>query len=695
MTQPVSVPANVTLPELTFRGVLLGALITVIFTASNVFLGLKVGLTFSSAIPAAVISMSVLRLFKDANILENNMVQTQASAAGTLSSIIFILPALVMMGHWQGFPFWQTLGICAAGGMLGVMFTIPLRHVMVVQSDLPYPEGVAAAEILRVGSAERAQDAAEENAASDVAKDAAAGTARGSAKPATGMGDIVTGGVIAAVVSFAASGLRVLGDSVSGWFALGGAVFRLPMGFSLALLGAGYLIGIVAGLAMLIGLIISWGIAVPILTAMGDMPTGQSLAQYATGLWSSQVRFIGAGVIGVGAIWTLATLFMPMARGVKASFSALTKAGAARAGQAPRTERDLSAGWISIVTLILVVILVITFQVFLSGAPLSASGIWKLVAYAVLFAFVFGFLVAAACGYMAGLVGSSTSPISGVGIVAIVLVSLLMLTLGGELLGAQNGVQMAIALSIFSTSAVVAVASISNDNLQDLKTGWLVGATPWRQQVALLIGCVVGAAVISPVLELLYNAYGFADAMPREGMDPGQALSAPQATLMLAIARGIFTHQLNWTMILIGMAVGVGLIVVDEILKRTCQVARIPVLAVGIGIYLPPTVAAPIVAGALLAWLLERALRRRAAAAGKPYEQYADAPNRRGVLIASGLIVGESLVGVLMAAIIGGAGTDAPLAIAGEAFASTASYLGLAVFVLVAVLFWRRVMRLA
>ncbi|MGE8675402.1 MAG: OPT family oligopeptide transporter [Achromobacter kerstersii] len=683
MTQPVSVPANVTLPELTFRGVLLGALITVIFTASNVFLGLKVGLTFSSAIPAAVISMSVLRLFKDANILENNMVQTQASAAGTLSSIIFILPALVMMGHWQGFPFWQTLGICAAGGMLGVMFTIPLRHVMVVQSDLPYPEGVAAAEILRVGSAERAQDAAEDSGGA-------------SAKPAaTGMGDIVAGGAVAAVVSFAASGLRVLGDSVSGWFAWGGAVFRLPMGFSLALLGAGYLIGIVAGLAMLTGLIISWGIAVPVLTAMGDMPADMSLAQYATGLWSSQVRFIGAGVIGVGAIWTLATLFMPMARGVKASFSALTKAGAARAGKAPRTERDLSAGWISVVTLVLVVVLVITFQVFLAGAPLSAAAIWKLVAYAVLFAFVFGFLVAAACGYMAGLVGSSTSPISGVGIVAIVLVSLLMLALGGELLAVQNGVQMAIALAIFSTSAVVAVASISNDNLQDLKTGWLVGATPWRQQVALLIGCVVGAAVISPVLELLYNAYGYADAMPRDGMDPAQALSAPQATLMLAIARGIFTHQLNWTMILIGMAVGVALIVVDEILKRTCRVARIPVLAVGIGIYLPPTVAAPIVAGAVLAWLLERALRRRAAAAGKPYEQFADAANRRGVLIASGLIVGESLVGVLMAAIIGGAGTDAPLAIAGETFAKPASYLGLAVFVMVAVLFWRRVMRLA
>ena len=445
---------------------------------------------------------------------------------------------------------------------------------------------------------------------------------------------------------------------------------------------------------MLTGLVIAWGIAVPVLTSMGDLPTGKTLAQYATGIWSSQVRFIGAGVIGVGAIWTLATLFMPMARGVKASFSALSKAGKARAGQAPRTERDLSAGWISLVTLVLVAILVVTFQVFLADAPLSAMAVWKLVAYAVLFAFVFGFLVAAACGYMAGLVGTSSSPISGVGIVAIVLVSLLMLVLGGELLEAKNGVQMTIALAIFSTSAVVAVASIANDNLQDLKTGWLVGATPWRQQVALLIGCVLGAAVISPVLELLYNAYGFADAMPREGMDPGQALSAPQATLMLAIARGIFSHQLNWTMILIGMAVGVGLIAVDAIMQRTCRVARMPVLAVGIGIYLPPTVAAPLVAGALLAWALERALRRRAAAAGQRYDDYADAANRRGVLIASGLIVGESLVGVLMAAIIGASGS-APLALVGADFGVTASYLGLAVFAFVAVLFWRRVMRLA
>ncbi|OZI57360.1 OPT family oligopeptide transporter [Bordetella genomosp. 4] len=708
MAEPARVPDSITLPELTVRGVLIGALITVVFTASNVFLGLKVGLTFSSAIPAAVISMSVLRLFRTSNILENNMVQTQASAAGTLSSIIFILPALVMMGHWHGFPFWETLGICAAGGMLGVMFTIPLRHIMVVQSSLPYPEGVAAAEILRVGSgtgegAALGDDGGQTSPGSSpsgrvvdahsAATDGAAPGASQTKPAATGMADILSGAGIAAVVSFASSGLRVLGDAVSVWPTIGAAVFRLPMGFSMALLGAGYLIGIVAGLAMLTGLVIAWGISVPVLTALGDRPADLSVMDYATGLWSSQVRFIGAGVIGVGAIWTLATLFMPMMRGIKTSFSAFSATRRSEQSAALRTEQDLSGRWIAIVTLVLVVILVVTFASFLRAEPVTAGSVGLLVTHAVAFAFIFGFLVAAACGYMAGLVGSSTSPISGVGIVAIVLVSLLMLGLERStgLLGSQEGVQMAIALAIFTTSAVVAVASIANDNLQDLKTGWLVGATPWRQQVALLIGCVVGAAVISPILELLYNAYGFADALPHAGMDPDQALSAPQATLMLAIARGIFTHQLNWAMILIGMAVGVGLIVVDGILKRTCRVARMPVLAVGIGIYLPPTVSAPLVVGALLAWLIERALRRRAEQAGQPYDRYAALPNRRGTLLASGLIVGESLVGVLMAAIIGASGSEAPLALAGTDFAPIANWLGLAVFAGVAVLFYRRI----
>lgn len=663
----------VSLPELTLRGIILGALITVVFTASNIYLGLKVGLTFSSAIPAAVISMAALRLFPGANILENNMVQTQASAAGTLSSIIFILPGLVMLGHWQGFPFWQTLAICAAGGMLGVIFSIPLRHAMVVQSDLPYPEGVAAAEILRVGSA---------------------GTDASGKKQATGLADLMAGGLAAGLFSFAAGGLRVLAEGANAWFAVGASVVRLSMGFSLALVGAGYLVGIVGALAMLLGLVLTWGIAVPWLTAITPMPADATLQSFGTSIWSSQARFIGAGTIGIAAIWTLGTLFKPMLDGVRASMGALRGSAASAGGEVPRTQRDMPARWIGAITLALLVVMVITFGHFLAPAPLDGAAQWKLVGCAVLFAFAFGFLVAAACGYMAGLVGSSASPISGIGIIAVILVSLLILALGSlnGLLDTPAGGKFAIALAIFTTSAVVAVASIANDNLQDLKTGWLVGATPWRQQIALLIGCVVGAAVIPPVLDLLYNAYGFAGALPRADMDHNQALAAPQATLMTAIATGIFTHKLNWTMIVIGVGVGVVLIAIDEMLRRRGGVARLPVLAVGIGIYLPPTISSALVVGAVLSWWLKRSERQRALARGEEVKTALDHAERRGTLLASGLIVGESLVGVALAAAIGLSGKEAPLALVGPDFGVMAQWLGLAAFIVVCLAFRNRVL---
>ena len=657
------------LPELTLRGMLLGALITVVFTASNVYLGLKVGLTFSSAIPAAVISMAVLRLFANANILENNMVQTQASAAGTLSSVIFILPGLLMMGHWQGFPFLQTLGICAAGGMLGVMFSIPLRRVMVVQGELPYPEGVAAAEILRVGSAD----------------------ADGGEESRRGLRDILFGGALAAGFSVVASGLKVFAESMSLWFAAGASAVRLTMGFSLALVGAGYMIGIVSGIAILIGLVLAWGVAVPYLTAVTPHAADVSLADFANGLWKSQVRFIGAGMIGVAAIWTLATLFGPMVQGVKASLSTLARR---QQGSTERTDQDMSPRWIVIISLAMIGLLAVVFASFLAGAPVSPALFAGLVVYAVVFTFVFGFLVAAACGYMAGLIGSSSSPISGIGIVAVILVSLLLLASGmvDTLLATPEGGKLAIAIALFVTAAIIAVAAIANDNLQDLKTGQLVGATPWRQQVALLVGCVVGALVIPPVLTLLYNAYGFTGALPRAGMDAAQALAAPQATLMTAIATGIFTRELNWTMLTVGVVLGIVLIVIDWLLARRGGVARLPVLAVGIGIYLPPVVSSALFVGALLGWFIERALRRRALAAGADVAAYADKPRQRGILVASGLIVGESLVGVVLAGVIGFTGKDAPLALVSGSFESIGQWLGLAAFALILLAFARRIM---
>ena len=651
--------------ELTLRGLVLGALITVVFTASNVYLGLKVGLTFASSIPAAVISMAVLRLAGNGTILENNMVQTQASAAGTLSSVIFVLPGLLMIGHWHGFPYVWVMAICAAGGILGVLFTIPLRRALVTGSTLPYPEGTAAAEILRAGEA---------------------GGSSGS-----GLGELLAGGAIAAVFSLASGGFGLLADSVSVTLAAGSALFRLSTGFSLALVGAGYLVGIGGGLAILLGAVIGWGVAVPVLTALTPHPAGVGAAAFATSIWSHKVRFIGAGTIAVAAIWTLSGLIGPVASGLRAALSSRSSGTGDRTGD-ERTDRDLAPPVIiGLGVLMLACLLACFCSFFLAGSPHLGAALGLALA-CTLVCLLFGFLVAAACGYMAGIVGSSSSPISGIAILAVVLVSLLLLgldaigALPAEFAAGHRG--LAIASVLFVTSAILAAATISNDNLQDLKTGQLVGATPWRQQVVLMVGVVVGAAVIPPVLDLLYSAYGFTGAMPRAGMDPAQALAAPQATLMATIAKGIFLHQLDWTMILIGIGLGVLLVIGDTALKR--RGPGLPVLAVGLGLYLPPTVTVTLVIGALLSWLTGRLLRRRG---GADDDSMLDAHRRRGVMLASGFIAGESLMGVALAAVIGASGREDVLSLTGPGYAGTAAWLGLAAFVLVCAGFVRHVVR--
>lgn len=662
--------------ELTLRGIILGALITVIFTASNVYLGLKVGLTFASSIPAAVISMAVLKFAKDSNILENNIVQTQASAAGTLSSIIFVLPALLMLGYWTGFPFWQTTILCIAGGILGVIFTIPLRYAMVVNSDLPYPEGVAAAEILRAGEQDTSDDTPAQSDAS------------------TGAKDIVIGGALSGIVAFLTGGLRVLADSAGYWFKAGSAITQLPMGFSLALLGAGYLVGVAGGIAILLGIVIAWGAAVPILTSMTPQPSDMEMSAFAMKIWKENVRFIGAGTIGVAAIWTLLTLMKPMIEGLKISMQAL-KGG--NSSNLSRMEQDLSPkvmiGWTVVMTLLLAV----SFYQFVADASLPAGLAWLLVLVCTAVTFIIGFLVAAACGYMAGLVGSSSSPISGIGIISIVVISLILLLVGNaypQLLTTGDG-KFVTALALFCGSAVLCVATISNDNLQDLKTGYLVKATPWRQQIALMIGVVVGALVISPILELLYKAYGFTGALPRPDMDASQALGAPQATLMTTIAKGIFAHNLNWDFILIGVLIGAVLIVADTLLRKTSAGKySLPVLAVGMGIYLPPTINMPIFIGSVLAWWIKNHITKNSAAAQR--ERNLKLAERKGTLFAAGLIVGESLIGVIMAFIIAASvttgGSDAPLALKLANWDNIAQWLGLLAFVLAIVILARRVL---
>ncbi len=628
--------------ELTLRGLVLGALLTTVFTAANVYLGLKVGLTFASSIPAAVISMAILSAVKDSSILENNIVQTVASAAGTLSAIIFVLPGLVIVGWWTGFPFWQSFLICVSGGVLGVLFTIPLRRALVTNSDLPYPEGVAAAAVLKVGSSARGEGAADATEARE------------------GLTAVVLGTAASAGLAIVAA-TRILAAEVTGVFRLGAtAASGYSVAWSLALFGAGHLVGLAVGMAMLVGLLIAWVVAVPILTSMHPAVDAASLTSNTMTIWRTQVRFIGAGAIGVSAIFTLATLARPVVAGL---VSTLRSSQAAATGD--ETDRDLSPPWIISLALGCMAITAYLAYTFASASSLAPHAI-ALTLVAVPFVFFVGFMIAGVAGYMAGLIGASNSPISGIGILGIVTCATVVALVVPP---TPENRSVLVAFALFITAIVFACATISNDNLQDLKTGQLVGASPMKQQIALIVGVAAGAAVIPSVLNLLAKAYGFAGA-PNIGVVAQNPLPAPQATLISALAQGVIGGNLDWKMIGIGAVVGVLLIVINATLKATKR-GSLPPLAVGIGIYLPMSATFAVVVGAIVGnWYNKRAL----------VSKEPERAERLGTLVASGLIVGESLFGVLNAGLIVAFATDAPMAIVPEDFAP-AKILGLVSFI--------------
>ena len=627
--------------ELTIRGLILGALITTVFTAANVYLGLKVGLTFASSIPAAVISMAILSAVKDSTILENNIVQTVASAAGTLSAIIFVLPGLVIIGWWTGFPFWESFFICLSGGVLGVVFTIPLRRALVTTSDLPYPEGVAAAEVLIVGAGTRGETKDESGEARE------------------GLIAVILGSVASAGFAILTA-TRIAAAELNGFTRVGAGSTGWNLGWSLALLGAGHLVGLSVGMAMLVGQVISWVIAVPILTAMQPATADQTLAAHTIAIWRTQVRFIGAGVIAVAAVYSLGRLARPVFGGL------VTTLRASRAvAIADDRDRDIPANWIYILTAACLIIAAWLTYSFAKSTVLAPNAL-RLTLIAVPFVLIIGFIIAGVCGYMAGLIGASNSPISGVGILSIVVcASVFALAVTPT---AQTS-QALVAIALFVTAIVFACATISNDNLQDLKTGQLVGASPMRQQIALIVGVAAGASVIPSVLNLLARAYGFAGA-PNVNVIAANPLPAPQATLISALAQGVIGGKLEWKMLGIGALIGVGIVVLDEVL-RLLKKLRIPPLAVGIGIYLPMSATFAVIVGAVLAHWYDGKVK------STPNPERAE---RLGTLVASGLIVGESIWGVLNAGLIVGFSKDAPIALVPEDFA-LAPWLGVLGFI--------------
>ncbi|WP_373928392.1 oligopeptide transporter, OPT family [Sphingomonas aerolata] len=635
--------------ELTFRGVVLGAIITLLFTAANVYLGLKIGLTFATSIPAAVISMAVLRLFKDSTILENNIVQTIASAAGTLAAIIFVLPGLVMIGWWQGFPFFTTAAITMFGGVLGVLFSVPLRRALVVDTVLPYPEGRAAAEVLKVG----------------------AGSREGGEESARGLGIIVVNALVSAGFAILTQTKLVAAEAAT-WFRVGAGATGISGGLSFALLGAGHLVGISVGMAMFTGVVIGWWILLPILTSAGSV-TGTAEV-IATTVFRSDVRFFGAGVIGVAAIWTLLKIAGPVVGGVR---SALAASAAKRGGEVlALEERDIPIGIVGIASLAMLVPIGILLWTVLQGGPLEASAI-GLIAGSLAFILVIGLVIAAVCGYMAGLIGASNSPVSGIGILAILAASILLVSWFGRAVE-PGTTQALVAYGLIVTGVVFGIATISNDNLQDLKTGQLVGATPWKQQVALLIGVVFGSIVAPPVLNLLGSTLGFAGA---PGAGPN-ALAAPQAALISALAKGVLGGNLNWAMIGYGAMTGVAVIALDELLGKAGKL-RLPPLGVGLGVYLPMAVTLPVTIGAVVGYAYDRWADR----ARDP-----ELARRMGVLTATGMIVGESLWGVGFAGIVYLTNQETPLALVGEAFVPIALVGGTLLFALLTWVMYRRTM---
>ena len=638
------------LAELTLRGVILGGVITLLFTAANVYLGLKVGLTFATSIPAAVISMAILRGFKDSTILENNIVQTVASAAGTLAAIIFVLPGLVMIGWWSGFPYWTTAAITGTGGILGVLFSVPLRRALVVDTPLPYPEGRAAAEVLRVGSESR----------------------EGAEESAKGLSILLWNGIASTVFAILTQ-TRLLVGEASIWFRTGAGATGIAGSLSLALMGVGHLVGISVGAAMFLGLVVGWWILLPYLTAIQPMTGGPEV--WANAIFTADVRFFGAGVIGVAAVWTLVRIAGPVLGGIRSAMAA------SRARQGGETlalqERDLPISIVGIGSLVMLLPIGWLLWSVLAGGALAGSAAILIVG-ALIFVLVIGLLIAAVCGYMAGLIGASNSPVSGIGILSVVGAAVLLVALFGR----ENDVtttQALVAYALIVTGIVFGVATISNDNLQDLKTGQLVGATPWKQQVALVIGVVFGSLIIPPVLDLLQEAFGFAG-MPNAGPN---ALPAPQAALISALAKGVLGGSLNAAMIGWGALAGVGFIILDEILGMLKKL-RLPPLAVGMGIYLPMSLILPTVIGTVVGLFYDRWADRM------PNPDFA---KRMGVLTATGLIVGESLWGVVFAGIVAGSGSDAPLALVGDGFAGIALGAGVILYFALAAFLYRRTRR--
>jgi putative OPT family oligopeptide transporter len=631
-------------PQLTLRAVLLGVALAALMGAANTYLGLFAGMTVASAIPSAVVSMAVLKLLGGGGILENNIVQTGGSAGSSVATgVIFTTPALVMLGAWHDYRYGWVFGFAALGGVLGVLFSVPLRRALIIEQKLAFPEGTAAAEVLRAG-----------------------------ADPKHGAKLLSLAAAAGAIVKLsAANGLQLIPDSATAARYVGRGIAYMSTNLSPALLGVGYICGRNVGIVMLAGAVMSWNIAIPIYSSyfLGDNPAlaaklaGLSAADAAGGIWSQQVRFLGVGAMLVGGIWTLISLRSSLLAGVRAGLAATRAASGAFAAQIPDSERDLPMKYVLIGIIAASIPLMLMYDSVVGSFLISIPMTLAMIALAFLFCSV--------SGYMAGLVGSSNDPVSGMIIATILAASAMLMVL------THGNAQIGPVAAVMIGAAVCCALSIAGDNVQDLKCGQLVGATPWRQQLMLSLGAVTCATVLAPVLNLLNRAYGVG--VP-DALHP-HPLLAPQATMMAAVAKGLFGGSLPWTMIWIGGAFGVAIISLDEYLRARGSSFRTPVLAVAVGAYLPIDISVPIFLGGMLSHFAGRARAQGGS----------ESLGGGGMLFAAGMIAGESLTGVILAVPIVASGRADVMALPASLRLgdSSSTMLGLAMFAALAVWLFR------
>jgi len=576
------------LPEITPKAIILGILLSMILAGANAYLGLFAGMTVSASIPAAVISMGILRLFKNSNILENNIVQTAASAGESLAAgVIFTIPALVLMGAWTEFDYYQVAKIAAIGGVTGVLFTVPLRRALIVMAKLKYPEGVATAAVLEAGKDSRISKEKDESG---------------------GLITIAFSGLVGGIMKLCSQGLSMWKASLEGAAVVGGSIFSIGTDLSPALISVGYIVGRNIGILVVAGGLISWAVAIPIYSAIYGFDGDPMDAAW--NIWNSQIRYLGVGSMVVGGVWSLINLFKPLLDGIKASLEALKQTNQGR--ESLKEEQDFPINYVGMaLTALLIPIFLLYFEIV---SNIAIAALLSLIMM------VFGFLFSAVAAYMAGMVGSSNNPISGVTIATILFSSLLLLLLLGE--NSNIGAPAAIMIG----AVVCCAAAIGGDNLQDLKTGHIVGATPWKQQVMQIIGTLSAALVLGLVLDILHTAYTIGS----------PTLSAPQATLMQSVADGVFRGDLPWLMVGMGAIIGIIIILIDIRQEKIGSDFRVPVLAVAVGIYLPIELTVPIFIGGMVSSLSD-------------LSRATDIMKKRGLLIASGLITGEALMGILVA----------------------------------------------